>query len=503
MGLIITTQKDSHTLSPAITARSEPLRIYSVLVAAMIAVGAFLRFYQLGAPSFWLDEALSVAYAQLPWSQFVHLMQTRELNMLPYYLLLRAWIHLGTSEWMVRSLSALCSIATLPIFYLLGSRLFNIRVGRIGLVLLALHPWHIRFAQEARGYSLMMLLVAASTLLLVRAMDSPTRATARTWAGYAATSALAAYAHFYASLALLAQWASLALARPRGASWKAFGIAVVVVCTMLLPLLAFVVLGHADPATWIPAANVPRVGFLLFSLLVGGGGSDRVERMCELLPYVVALGAAVIAVREAWRANARDHNAWHHALVVSGATFPIVLVLLVSIVKPIFVDKYLIECLPFVVLLLAIGTQRLRPRWLSLGTLVVTLAISIFVLAGYYRGPSNKDDWRAASRYIFASAHPGDAALSYPEFASAPFDYYRAQLAANAQGAPAAPPRELGGGALHDALAHAPRSYARLWAVFNQDGDSGRVVRDSLAGRYPVLSDSAFTGVRVVLFDMR
>jgi hypothetical protein len=74
----------------------------------------------LGAPSFWVDEALSVDFARLSWPQFAHLMQTRELNMLPYYLVLRAWIHLGTEEWIVRSLSAICSIATLPLFYRLG-----------------------------------------------------------------------------------------------------------------------------------------------------------------------------------------------------------------------------------------------------------------------------------------------------------------------------------------------------------------------------------------------
>jgi hypothetical protein len=45
--------------------------------------------------------------------------------------------------------------------------------------------------------------------------------------------------------------------------------------------------------------------------------------------------------------------------------------------------------------------------------------------------------------------------------------------------------------------------YGRLWAVFNQDGDAGVAVRDSLAHRYPMVSDRQFTGVRVVLYDTR
>ena len=53
--------------------------------------------------------------------------------MLPYYLLLRGWIHLGTAEWIVRSLSAICSIATLPLLYQLGVRLFGVRAGQIAV----------------------------------------------------------------------------------------------------------------------------------------------------------------------------------------------------------------------------------------------------------------------------------------------------------------------------------------------------------------------------------
>jgi mannosyltransferase len=473
----------------------------TLLLAAIVAVGAWLRFHNLGAPSFWLDEALSVVYARLPWSQFAHLMRTRELNMLPYYLLLRAWIHLGSNEWTVRALSALCSIATLPLFYALGARLFGTRAGLLGVAILALHPWHIAFAQEARGYSLMLLLVTSSTLLLVRTMESTAPRFARAWGAYVAVSALASYAHFFASLTLLAQWASLAIARPRDTSRRALALAIAAVCILLLPLAAFVVLGHADPAEWIPTPDFRRIDFLIFSLL--GAGSARGEHAREFLPYAVALCGSVLAIRDGRRRIELGRTRWHFALVVAGATLPIALVLLVSIFKPIFVDKYLIECLPFVVLLLAIGIERLRPRWLSLLTLLSILAICAVGLAKYYGGSSTRDDWRAASRYIVSSARPGDAALFYPSFTSAPFEYYRARLAATSSAAPAASPRDLGDDALRDALAPGPHSYSRLWAVFNHEGDSGRVVRDSLAARYPVLSERQFTGLRVMLFDTR
>jgi uncharacterized membrane protein len=73
--------------------------------------------------------------------------------------------------------------------------LFGVRVGQIGVVLLALHPYHIRFEQEARSYGLMMLLVTALTLLRVRATEFSLRRFVGVWSAYVATSVLAAYAH--------------------------------------------------------------------------------------------------------------------------------------------------------------------------------------------------------------------------------------------------------------------------------------------------------------------
>jgi mannosyltransferase len=481
------------------TAR-ERTRRDALLVAGTVAIGSVFRLLHLGAPSFWLDEALSVAYARLPWPRFAQLMQSRELNMLPYYLALRGWIHFGTVEWVVRSLSAIFSIATLPLFYALGVRLFGTRVGRIAVLLLALNPYDIRFAQEARGYSLMLLLVTASTLLLVRAVERPSPPRVSAWMSYALTATLAAYAHFYAILAIGAQWASLAIARPRGVPWKRIVLAGCTIGILLLPLAAFVLLGHADPARWIPAPNWKRVEYLAYSLL--GGDNTHGARIVAWPVYAVVLIAAVASARAAWRTGARGHEAWHYTLVVTGAALPILLVLIASIIKPIFVDKYLIECLPFVVLLVAVGVERLRPRALSLGALLVLLAISAHALVGYYQR-YDKDDWRAATRYVLDSARDGDALMFFPRYGIDPFEYYRVRRASGAHEPTVVYPGTFGEGDVGAAVTGVQHRYDRLWAVFNQDGDRGVAVRDSLRRRYRVEMDRRFTGVRVVLYDTR
>lgn len=481
-----------------VTATEGHHRADTVFLVGVIAIGGALRFLHLGAPSFWLDEALSVAYARMPWPQFVHVMQARELNMLPYYLLLRGWIHLGTGEWIVRSLSAICSIVTLPLFYRLGVRLFGTRTGRIGVVLLALNPYHIRFAQEARSYSLMLLLVTASTLLFVRATEASQRGSARLWIAYIATSVLAAYAHFFAILAILAQWASLAIARPRNFAWMRAALAASAICILLVPIAAFVLLGHADPADWISEPTVRRVEYFVYSIL--GGDNSSGARVFAYPVYAVVLFGAGAAARRAWRERRHERDAEHFALVLAGAALPIVLVLAVSIIKPFFVDKYLMECLPFAVLLMAIGVNALRPRALAYGTLFFTLLLSAHGTVEYFRH-TDKDDWRAATRYLFASSQPGDAALFFPHYTVTPFEYYRAPFDSSATRVTVVYPGTMGDGDVSTALSAVRHRYSRLWAVFNQDGKAGVAVRDSLARRYPLLGDRQFTGVRVVLYD--
>jgi hypothetical protein len=146
--------------------------------------------------------------------------------------------------------------------------------------------------------------------------------------------------------------------------------------------------------------------------------------------------------------------------------------------------------------------ERLRPRALSLGAMLLLLAISTHALVAYYRS-SGKDDWRAATRYVLDSAHDGDAALFFPSYGVDPFEYYLAQRESSAHTVSVIYPGMFGEGGIGAVAAGVQHRYDRLWAVFNQDGDSGAAVRDSLGRRYRVESDRQFTGVRVVLYDTR
>src|SRR4051812_36320762 len=123
------------------------------------AIGLALRIHLLGMKSLWLDEGVSAMIIRLPWSEFKELLLTREGNMAPYYLLLRAWGAFGSSEVYLRSFSVIAGTLTIPAIYILGLELYSRSVGIVAALFLALHPFHIRYSQEARGYALMGLVL--------------------------------------------------------------------------------------------------------------------------------------------------------------------------------------------------------------------------------------------------------------------------------------------------------------------------------------------------------
>src|ERR1700758_1663939 len=163
----------------------------------LFAGGIAVRFFCLARKPFWFDECFSVEVARIDWRDFLHLVWWREANMSLYYVLLSIWLHLGHSPFFIRSPSAVIAAATLPAIYWLARLLYDRRVALIAAALFAFNAYDVRYAQEARSYSLFVLLATLSSGFLIAWLQHPSR---RNWRGYVLMSILAVYAHFYALL---------------------------------------------------------------------------------------------------------------------------------------------------------------------------------------------------------------------------------------------------------------------------------------------------------------
>ena len=227
------------------------------VVAILTIIAAVLRLLYLGKRSLWYDEGLSVALTHLSWSQM--LMASHEAAMSPYQVVLRLWMMVsGDSETSLRIPSVLFSVATLPLLYTLARRLAGTRVAVAAAILFAVNVYPIRYAQEARCYSLMMLMVVCSWIFFLRCLDAPSRSN---YAAYVVTSVVGVYTHVFNSLSYPAQWIPLAWrSRPTKTKLR-FGLnaSIVLICLLILPKGLSVLLTDVGQSGWFPSLTTARV----------------------------------------------------------------------------------------------------------------------------------------------------------------------------------------------------------------------------------------------------
>ncbi len=384
----------------------------AIALLSITACAAALRFHALGAKTFWFDEGVSVGIARLDAYNFLRILWRREANMSLYYILLHAWLWLGNSEAFIRSLSVIFALATIPAIYFLGRRLFDSRTGLVAAVLLSVNAFHLCYSQEARSYSLMVLLCILSSLYFVKTVENQSPPNRR---AYVAFSALAVYAHFYSLLLIVAQYLSLryfAALQASSGPWKRTWRTIAIVVS---PILLFVATTGAGPLKWIPRPGLKD----LWSFAILMTGHDGV-----LLLVAIAVLFAV-GIYPIIRSTTRE-ELWPSQFLLVWLFFPILVVLVLSFARPLFLPRYFIFCLPALLLPVSSGLRRIRPGWLQIPALLLVVLLSLRGTISYYHQDfdNERDDWRAASTYVLSQAQPGDALLFHVPMGRMPYEYY-------------------------------------------------------------------------------
>jgi mannosyltransferase len=483
---------------------------------------AALRLLFLTRKPFWFDEAFSVEAARLDWTNFLHLLWWREANMSLYYLLLRGWLHLGQSEFFIRSLSVVAALATLPAIYWLGSILFDRRVGWIATALLACNAVHVRYAQEARSYALFILLATLSSGFFVAYLREPSRRN-RLW--YVVTSVLAVYAHFYALLLVLAHWLALRWgpgepvaheAGPSPSPRHEMRRALIWIGAAASPLLIFVAKTGAGPIHWIPRPGLRNL-LDYYEHLAGNGG------LILLALYAIACSAALAPVGKRFFALHKNASweVWRLQFLLTWLLLPPVVTVLLSFARPVFLARYLVFCLPALILLVAAGLAHLRKMWMLGLALSVTLLLSLQGTLAYYNHDFDleRDGVGAATSYVLEHARPGDAVLFHIAETRAAYEFFRSLDSKNPATQDLGPEivfphhadrldyRDFTGKPTSEFLRALPARYDRLWVVLMNNGPADNpdattlMLNTALRESFPEMQQWHFPKVDVRLYS--
>ena len=320
-----------------------PVRTAAIIIATTL-IGTGLRLHLLATRSLWIDEASSVCFAALPWRPFLKLLWHGQANMALYYVILHAWLHLGDGEFVVRSLSVLFGIAAIPAVYVLAARLFDRRTGVAAAILLSVHSFHVHWSQEARAYSLLTLLLVLTAYLLVSALESSQ--SRRHWIIFAIAAAMSVYTHIFAVLVLAGFAVAILFPRPYLINARIIALASGIFSVLVSPMVVFVFLHREGSAlSWVPRPTLGEI-YEAMQLMTSQGGVFLV---------FIYLALCVLAVAHSTKTIVSDKERWAVRLLMLWLVLPFAVTLAASLIRPIFYPRYMVMCVPAMVLLAARG----------------------------------------------------------------------------------------------------------------------------------------------------
>lgn len=303
-----------------------------MFVAATIGLGAVLADDR----PFTVDEAVSANVVDRSFGGMVHVLWSQERLMWPFHVALWFWARLGDSDQWLRMLSVLGGAVGVWFFHRLVARWTSPPIAVLSCVILIANPFFLRYLVDARAYSwtLALTVVCVDRVDLMLRRDRGSDA-----AVLGVTAGLALLCHFLSALVLAALLLSVWVAGrlDRRLVRRLLLPAAIAVALVVPWVVAFVT--HSD-ATRQSRATVFRVaaetssawGSLPTSVLIAIG--------------LVGCSAALWPMRRTWSGLSP----------VLLAVVPVALLALLSLVKPLFLDRYLLPALPFAAAALAIST---------------------------------------------------------------------------------------------------------------------------------------------------
>jgi hypothetical protein len=394
-----------------------------IILAGIVVAAAAIRFYRLGYFSYGLDEVLQSYWLHGDWSFFWGSLRLDAVHPPLDYLLDRLALLGRPSNEALKMVPVLWGVATVAALGVLVARRAGETAGLATAAVLALAPYHVRYSQELRPYSLGVLLLCLALCALDRFLDRPTAwrlvlvylaSLATMYALYLAAVVLAV-----AAAALLVEDAFDGEPRRRSAARRLLAWSPVFGAAVWLGYLPWwpVVLEASRRAAFVPARplTAQRLGQTLSFFAFAPVDGEPLRRGTLVLWTLVVLGGALATTRRRQR-----------LLVVWLAAGLAVIETLYRLHPHFFGNRLFLPAGVAATALagVAIGELLRRPVARLAGgfVLAVVLVLSSRNLARYFR--DGRADWRTLADYLRVNAAPTERVFTENQYSSLCVAFY-------------------------------------------------------------------------------
>jgi mannosyltransferase len=373
------------------------------------AVAFLVSLWGITGPSFWRDEAATIAAVKRPLGDLIRMLGNVDAVHAAYYLMMWPIAHvLGTGALVLRLPSAVAVAVGAAAVAGTGRRLISPWAGLSAGLIFAVLPAVSWYGQDVRSYAMVMAVAAISTYFLVRILSAEAAQQRRWLIWYGASIATLGILNIFGLLLVVAHAVTIALHgrgrlkeptfRRLAVGWTAAVAAAGVIASPLL-VLGWMQRGQI---AWL-SVNTSSSGLkTLFSL----SGSYMVTTVV-LAVVVVALVLSTEISRQRRRAN------WPRRLAevsLPWLVVPPLILLAASTVQPVYTSRYILICIPALALIAGAAVA-------SYGRIAGLIALLAVLLAG---APAQADQRATDGHYdniltldhiVAANARPGDYVL--------------------------------------------------------------------------------------------
>jgi len=412
-----------------------------LIILVILLLGLVIRINNLGKNSLWIDEGCSVSGSCLELPQVIKASSLEHSPPL-YYLILHYWMILfGNSEFSVRFVSVIFGFLSIFMMYKIGLLLFNRNTGLISSLILALSTFHIQCSQEARTYSLTVLLTICSFYYFVKLLK---KMTYKVSSVYVFFTTLLIYTHYYGFFIMIAQniyFSTLCLfsKRFKNDNFLRWSLLQGTLVILYLPWIGAFLIRLLDVSRgrgfWI---NKPSLGTVIDSFYAFSG-----SRLFLLFFLTFALFSIQTYKKIRGKINCKDFfcslesYCWDVSLIDVNKTYLLLLWLLVPIMLPfivsrfftsIYLTRYTVIASVAFYLLVARGIDNITNNAKAKLVIIILLICFSFVHIKKYYSNMEKQQWREIVSYIDANAKPKDLILfKYGDVLEFLFNYYSKQ----------------------------------------------------------------------------
>lgn len=367
--------------------RASHLNKTVIVYSAIMLMALFLRLNHLNKFDLWFDELATEVFSAQNLNRWTDLAGTEMVSLAadwvkrdPHSPVYYAFIFLssmitgdGTG---LRLLSVMFSMLALGVFYKISRLFFDDRTSLTALAIMALSPFHLWYAQEARAYAMATFFLLAAFYAFMRGVMT---GSTKYWASFVVAGVFSILS-IYNSAVFLALTGGMFFIKDYRPYFRKWLLSLAGICAVCL-FAGGIFLPQADFVKndfWIRSPS-PRTLLYTWHFFTLGYSATPAQYNIAIAPF---LGLCAYGIYLYFRTDKRKV-----AMLFLLFTLPLAATFIFSkVFFPVYLYRQVIVYSPVYYLFIARGIQGIRPLAARIAAAVFVAAMMLMSIANYYEG---------------------------------------------------------------------------------------------------------------------